>query len=80
MISHVSKVATPSAGWIASSTPAAVATPLPPWNLKNTGYKWPRNTAMAASAIAVLVQPEARAEMHDQPYRQPALERVAESA
>ncbi len=52
-MSQVSAVASPSTGWIASSTPAAVATPLPPWKRKNTGYRWPRNTASAAHATPI---------------------------
>ncbi|MNT43987.1 hypothetical protein D3C72_1804860 [compost metagenome] len=50
MISQVAPVASPSQGAMPTSTPAAVATPLPPWKLKNTGYRWPRKAARPASA------------------------------
>src|ERR1700676_4083913 len=56
-MNQVAAVARPSAGLIASRTPAAVATPLPPLNLKKTGYRWPRKTAIAASATALSSRP-----------------------
>ena len=55
--SQITSRPSPSQGFSANSTPAAVATPLPPMNRKNTGYRWPRKTASATSAIVVSVYP-----------------------
>ena len=41
----------------ASSTPAAVATPLPPWKRKNTGQRWPRKAAKPIRATVPSSQP-----------------------
>ena len=57
MISQVTPVASPSQGAMPTSTPAAVATPLPPWKLKNTGYRWPRKAARPASAATPAPNP-----------------------
>lgn len=38
-------------------TPNAVATPLPPFNPKNTGYKWPMKAAKPASAMMLSGRP-----------------------
>ena len=51
MMSQVASVAAPSSGSMPNSAPAAVATPLPPLNLKNTGQRWPRKAASATPAI-----------------------------
>ena len=49
---HVANTAKPNHKLSANKMPAAVATPLPPKNLKNIGNKWPKNTAMATPATA----------------------------
>ena len=52
----------PSQGLSASSTPAAVATPLPPLKRKNTGHRWPTNAASPTKATVDVAQAEARPE------------------
>ena len=52
MMAKVTSVASANNGSNASSTPTAVATPLPPLKAKNTGYRWPKNAASPASACA----------------------------
>jgi hypothetical protein len=59
MISQVSSVAAPSKGFSASSTPAAVATPLPPLKPKNSGHRWPTNAANPTKAAAASSSPQA---------------------
>ena len=49
-MSQVASVARPSQGLIASSTPTAVATPLPPLKWKYSGQRWPRKAPKPASA------------------------------
>ena len=58
MISQVSSVARPSHGLSASSTPAAVATPLPPLKPKNTGHRWPTKAARPTQDTAVSPRPQ----------------------
>ena len=41
----------------ANSTPAAVATPLPPLKLRKTGYRWPKNTDMATRPMNSELRP-----------------------
>ena len=50
MMSQVAAVATASQGWMATSTPSAVATPLPPLKPRKIGYRWPRKAATATAA------------------------------
>ena len=57
MITQVSSVAAPSQGFSASSTPAAVATPLPPLKPKNSGHRWPTKAASPTKATAVSPRP-----------------------
>ena len=57
MISQVASVARPSQGFMPNSTPAAVATPLPPWKRKKTGHRWPRNAASPTSATVPSPRP-----------------------
>ena len=59
MISQVARDARPSQGLKAMITPAAVATPLPPLKLKNTGNKWPRKAARPTSATVPSPKPQA---------------------
>ena len=58
MISQVASVASPSQGFQASNTPAAVATPLPPWKRKNTGHRWPMNAASPTSPCVPSPRPQ----------------------
>ena len=41
-----------------STTPKAVATPLPPLKRRNTGHIWPRKTNSATTAITLLSNPQ----------------------
>ena len=50
-------MASPSTGLTASTTPMAVATPLPPTKRKNTGYKCPKNAAKPTSATVPASRP-----------------------
>ena len=58
MINQVSAVASPSQPLMPNSTPSAVATPLPPSNLKNTGYRWPRKAARPTAATVPSPRPQ----------------------
>ena len=58
MISQVSATARPSQTLMPSSTPRAVATPLPPLKRKNTGYRWPRKAASATMATVPSPRPK----------------------
>ena len=58
MMTQVASAAMPSQGFNAISTPAAVATPLPPWKRKNTGHRWPRKAARPTKAAAVSPRPK----------------------
>src|SRR5690554_5517948 len=60
-MTQVATLATASQGWKASNTPRAVATPLPPLNFRNRGYRWPRKTATPASPITPAGSPHSRA-------------------
>ena len=57
MIAKLASVAAPSIGLSAISTPAAVATPLPPWKRKNTGHRWPTKAASPTRAAVVSPRP-----------------------
>ena len=57
-MAKLSKVATARPGFSAISTPAAVATPLPPFRPKNTGYRWPRKAASPAKAAVPSPSPQ----------------------
>ena len=52
-INQTSNKAKATQGLIARITPKAVATPFPPLNEKNTGYKCPKNVAAPTKAIIV---------------------------
>ncbi len=52
-ISQTTNVAAASRQSRPSMMPAAVATPLPPSNLWNTGNRWPRNAASATAASTI---------------------------
>ena len=51
--SHTPSVARPSQGLSASSTPAAVATPLPPWKRKKTGQRCPSKAASPVGSVSL---------------------------
>src|SRR6185295_2822903 len=52
MMPNVASVPSPRYKFRESNTPAAVATPLPPLNPWNTGYRWPRNAIAPASGAS----------------------------
>ena len=60
-VSQIIKRIKVSMGEKAQKTPAAVATPLPPLNLKKIGNIWPTTTAMAMIQIASSVKPRGEA-------------------
>ena len=70
----------PASGLSASSTPAAVATPLPPLKRKNTGHRWPRNAASPTSATVPSPRPKRGAEQQRQQHRHVALQRIEQPA
>ena len=57
-MAKVTSVATPSSGLQANTTPAAVATPLPPLKAKNTGQTWPTKAARPVAATVRSPQPK----------------------
>jgi len=69
--SQVSKHASPSQGLRPTSTPSAVATPLPPLKRRKMVNTWPRKAASPARAASVGLKPiRDAAHTASQPFRQ----------